>query len=66
MHSNEAARNMSEQISKTQANKPMRRDEATTKSLISACYAGDLERVVALLGDGADPSATDVVGWFPL
>ena len=44
----------------------MRRDEATTKSLISACYAGDLERVVALLGDGADPSATDVVGWFPL
>ena len=57
---------MSEQISKTQANKPMRRDEATTKSLISACYAGDLERVVALLGDGADPSATDVVGWFPL
>ena len=56
---------MSEQISKSQA-KPMRRDEATTKSLISACYAGDLERVVALLGDGADPSATDVVGWFPL
>ena len=36
------------------------------KALISACYAGDLERVVALLGDGADPSATDVVGWFPL
>jgi len=56
---------MSEQTSKSQA-KPMRRDEATTKSLISACYAGDLERVVALLGDGADPTATDVVGWFPL
>jgi len=56
---------MAEQISKSQA-QPTRRDEATTKSLISACYAGDLERVVALLGDGADPSATDVVGWFPL
>ena len=56
---------MSEQISKSQA-QPMRRDEATTKALISACYAGDLERVVALLGDGADPTATDVVGWFPL
>ena len=40
--------------------------EAQTKALISACYAGDLERVVALIGDGADPSATDVVGWFPL
>ena len=40
--------------------------EAQTKTLISACYAGDLERVVALIGDGADPSATDVVGWFPL
>ena len=60
MHSKEAARTMSEQISKSQA-QPMRRDEATTKSLISACYAGDLERVVALLGDGADPSAIDVV-----
>ena len=56
---------MAEQISKSQA-QPLRRDEATTKSLISACYAGDLERVVALIGDGADPSATDVVGWFPL
>ena len=56
---------MSEAVSKSQA-QPTRRDEATTKSLISACYAGDLERVVALLGDGADPSATDVVGWFPL
>ena len=55
---------MAEQISKSQ--KPLRSDEATTKALISACYAGDLERVVALLGDGADPSATDVVGWFPL
>ena len=59
------ALNLQQQSSKSQA-KPMRRDEATTKALISACYAGDLERVVALLGDGADPSATDVVGWFPL
>ena len=59
------ALNLQQQSSKSQA-KPMRRDEATTKSLISACYAGDLERVVALLGDGADPTATDVVGWFPL
>ena len=64
VHSKEAARTMSEAVSKSQ--KPLRSDEATTKSLISACYAGDLERVVALLGDGADPSATDVVGWFPL
>ena len=50
------ALNLQQQSSKSQA-KPMRRDEATTKALISACYAGDLERVVALLGDGADPSA---------
>ena len=64
MHSKEAARTMSEAVSKSQ--KPLRSDEATTKALISACYAGDLERVVALLGDGADPTATDVVGWFPL
>jgi ankyrin repeat protein len=55
---------MSEQISKTQAQ--LDRSEGTTKALISACYAGDLERVVTLLGDGADPTATDVVGWFPL
>ena len=38
----------------------------TTKALISACYQGDLERTMELLKRGADPHATDEVGWFPL
>ena len=65
------ALDLQQAVKKTQAQQARRRQqlldpEATTKALISACYAGDLERVVALIGDGADPSATDVVGWFPL
>jgi len=65
------ALDLQQAVKKTQAQQARRRQqlldpEATTKALISACYAGDLERVVALLGDGANPSATDVVGWFPL